>query len=76
MRKSRGEKVFEAGTREDDSRGGTRAEKFFRRRADIRGWELVFYVRVSATSFERLASTPSSCHATLSILGIDALFQR
>lgn len=80
MRKSRGEKVFEAGTRQGRvrtiRRGGTRAEKFFRRRRYTR-MGTRFLKRVSATSFERLASTPSSpCHATLSVVGRDALFQR
>lgn len=80
MRKSRGEKVFEAGTRQGRvrtiRRGGTRAEKFFRRRRYTR-MGTRFLKRVSATSFERLASTPSfPCHATLSVVGRDALFQR
>ena len=71
MRKSRGEKVFEAArTREDDSKRGARVQKRFF--ADIRGWELVFYARLR-NEF-RAFSIP--CHATLSIVGRDALFQR
>lgn len=51
-------------------RGGARVQKSFF--ADIRGWELVFYARLR-NEF-RAFSIP--CHATLSIVGRDALFQR